>query len=242
MNKLVLAGPQALVSLILLVCCACTARVDPVVASPGEVLAFDVLYGQNCAGCHGPGGKDGAAIALADPVFLAIADDAAIRRTITNGVPMTPMSAFAQSAGGMLTDQQVDALVRGIRAWANPAAVANIVLPSYAAQAAGDAQRGADAYKTFCSSCHGAEGRGGSAGSIVDGSYLALVSNQDLRSNVILGRPTRGAPDWRNDVAGKPMSEQEISDVVAWLDAQRSATPGQPYPTTMMDPKMGGVQ
>ena len=58
-------------------------------------------------------GKGGAAISLSNPVFLAIADDAAIRSTASKGVPGTPMPAFAQSAGGMLTDQQIDAIVRG---------------------------------------------------------------------------------------------------------------------------------
>ena len=44
---------------------------EPVV--PSEVTDFKVLYGQNCAGCHGAEGKGGAAIALDDPVYLAIA-------------------------------------------------------------------------------------------------------------------------------------------------------------------------
>ena len=48
---------------------------------PREISDFDTLYGKNCAGCHGPEGKGGAALALADPVYLAIADDDVIRRT-----------------------------------------------------------------------------------------------------------------------------------------------------------------
>jgi hypothetical protein len=58
-----------------------------------------------------------------------------------------------------------------------------------------------------------------------------LESDQDLRTNVIVGRPELGAPDWRGDVPGKPISAQEISDVVAWLAAQRPKVPDQPYPT-----------
>jgi mono/diheme cytochrome c family protein len=196
------------------------------------LVDFGVLYAQNCAGCHGRDGKGGASISLADSVFLAIADDAVVRRVAANGVPGTPMPAFAQTAGGMLTDQQIDALVRGIRAWAKtaPDELKATVLPSYAPQASGDPQRGTEVYRTYCSSCHGADGSGGNATSIVDGSYLALVSDQDLRVNVILGRPELGAPDWRNDLPGKPMSEQEISDVVSWLAQKRPAIPGQPYP------------
>jgi cytochrome c oxidase cbb3-type subunit 3 len=150
-----------------------------------------------------------------------------------NGVPGTSMPAFAQSAGGMLTDKQIDALVRGIRAWAKPNAFGDTTLPPYAAQVAGDSQRGADAYRTYCSSCHGVDGHGGNkASSIVDGSFLALVSDQYLRTTVIAGRPELGAPDWRGDVEGRPMSPQEISDVVAWLSSHRPHYPGQPYPAS----------
>ena len=38
------------------------------------------------------------------------------------------------------------------------------------------------------------------AGSIVDASYLSLISNQYLRTIVIAGRPDIGNPDWKNDV------------------------------------------
>jgi cytochrome c oxidase cbb3-type subunit 3 len=213
------------------------------VVPPDQIVDFSVLYGQNCAGCHGVEGSGGAAVGLANPVFLAIADDSVIRRTASNGVPGTPMPAFAQSAGGMLTDKQIDALVRGIRSWARPNALRDTTPPPYAAQTSGDPRRGADAYRTYCSSCHGADGRGSSkASSIVDGSYLALTSDQQLRTIVIAGRPELGAPDWRGDVEGRPMSPQEVSDVVAWLSSQRPKFPGQPYATASTNPANGGPQ
>src|ERR1700723_2432721 len=236
----------ALMMAALLLCSACThfhgaPRSDSEVIPPSEIVDFKLLYGQNCAGCHGVDGKGGVGVPLANPVFLAIADDSIIRRTASNGVPGTPMPAFAQSAGGMLTDKQIDALVRGIRSWAKPNALRGTTAPAYAAQASGDAQRGANAYRTYCSSCHGAEGRGGSkASSIVDGSYLALVSDQQLRTIVIAGRPELGAPDWRGDVEGRPLSSQEVSDVVAWLSGQRPKFPGQPYPSSSRDRATGG--
>ena len=112
----------------LLACDACSnfpgvQRPGLAAVPPSEVVDFNALYGQNCAGCHGEDGKGGAGIALANPVFLAIADDDVIRRVASNGVPGTPMSAFAQSAGGMLTEKQIDALVSGIRSWAKPNAL-----------------------------------------------------------------------------------------------------------------------
>ena len=230
------------------VCVACSTssgRPAPnsAVIPPDQIVDFSVLYGQNCAGCHGVDGKGGAAMSLANPVFLAIADDTVIRHTASKGVPGTPMSAFAQSAGGMLTDKQIDAIVTGIRSWAKPDAFRNQTLPPYAAQSPGDPQRGADAYRTYCSSCHGPDGRGGSkASSIVDGSYLALTSDQQLRTIVIAGRPELGAPDWRGDVEGRPLSPQDISDVVAWLSSQRPKFPGQPYPTASTNAANGGLR
>ena len=214
---------------------------DSAIIAPNQVMDFNLLYAQNCAGCHGAEGKGGAAIALANPVFLAIADDGVIRRIAANGVPDTPMPAFAQSAGGMLNDKQIDAIVGGFRSWAKPDALRDVTPPPYAAQSPGDPQRGADAYRTYCSSCHGAGGHGGSkASSIVDGSYLALVSDRQLRTIVIAGRPELGAPDWRGDVGGRPMSAQEITDVVAWLSSQRPQFPGQPYPSSSADRANGG--
>jgi mono/diheme cytochrome c family protein len=199
--------------------------------APDQIVEFNILYGQNCAGCHGAGGNGGATIALRDPVFLATADDAAIRSATANGVRGTSMPAFAQSAGGMLTDKQIDALVSGIRSWASSGLLHGAAPPPYAAKTSGDLQRGADVYQTFCSSCHGPDGTGSKkASSIVDGSYLALVSDQHLRTTVIAGRPELGAPDWREDVPGRPMSDQEVTDVVAWLSSRRAHNPGQPYP------------
>ena len=199
------------------------------VLPPRDITDFHALYEKNCSACHGPEGKDGAATPLADPVFLAIADDAVIRRTATTGVPGTPMPAFATSAGGMLTDKQIEAIVTGVRSWAKADRVSDANLPPYATEDPGDPTRGAEVYVTYCSSCHGPDGRGGKkASSIVDGSYLSLVSDQQLRTIVIVGRPELGAPDWRNNVPGHPMSAQEISDVVAWLAAQR---PQFPTPT-----------
>jgi cytochrome c oxidase cbb3-type subunit III len=212
---------------------------EPIV--PSQVVDFRTLYGQNCAGCHGVDGKGGAAIALTNPVYLAIADDSVIRRTASKGVRGTPMPAFAQSAGGMLTDKQIDVIVGGIRAWATPNAFGDQTPPPYSTQAGGDPQRGADAYRTYCSSCHGADGHGGSkASSIVEGSYLALVSDQQLRTIVIAGRPELNAPDWRGNLQDRPMSTQEITDVVAWLSSQRPQSPGQPYPISSMSRTNGG--
>jgi cytochrome c oxidase cbb3-type subunit III len=201
--------------------------------APNEIRDFRILYAENCAACHGTDGRGGAAIALADPVYLAIADESSMRTIIANGVHGTSMPAFAQSAGGMLTDKQIDVITSEIRShWGRPGILDRANPPSYAAKSPGDVQRGEASYRIYCSSCHGPQGQGGPKGSaITNDSFLALVSDQGLRTIVIAGRPELGAPDWRGNVPGKPMSDQEITDVVAWLVSHRVQSPGQPYST-----------
>jgi mono/diheme cytochrome c family protein len=194
-------------------------------------LDFNVLYAENCSACHGADGRGGASIALADPVYLAIPDRDAMHKVVAKGVPGTSMPAFADSDGGMLTGKQIDVIVDEIRKrWSKPGILDGANPPPYAAQSSGNVQKGEAAYGKFCASCHGTSGQGGPKGSaITNDSFLALVSDQGLRTIVIVGRPDLGAPDWRANVPGQPMSDQEVTDVVAWLASRRSKTPGQPY-------------
>jgi cytochrome c oxidase cbb3-type subunit III len=229
-------GMAALASLLALAAChGSSARppVEPAALAPTEVMDFGPLYSANCAGCHGRNGRGGAALGLADPVYLAIAGDPVIRAATARGVPGTTMPAFAQSAGGMLTDAQIDVITKGIRSWSRSAGLDGATPPPYAPAAAGDPHRGEQTYGVFCASCHGARGEGTAKGSaITNDSFLALISDQGLRTVVITGRPELGAPGWRDYVPGRPISNEEVTDVVAWLTSKRSRDPGRPYPAS----------
>ena len=50
-------------------------------------------------------------------------------------------------------------------------------------------------------------------------SYLALVSDQHLRTVIIVGMPNLGMPDWRSH--RKPLTDAAVGDLVAWLASQR---------------------
>lgn len=201
---------------------------------PEDVKDFSRLYSQNCAGCHGADGQHGAAIALANPEYQAIVDENRLRSVITSGEPGTLMPAFAKSAGGMLTDEQVNILVSGMRGnWYKAGLLNGANVPPYVAAKEGDVAHGQQAFTTYCASCHttGTQGNKARPSSVTDGSYLALMSDQTLRAIIIAGRPDLGHPDWRNVQPGHPMSDQDVTDVVAWMASQRQKTPGQPYPS-----------
>jgi mono/diheme cytochrome c family protein len=213
-------------------------RPEPVAIRPDQVMDFAVLYKQNCAGCHGEDGKSGTAISLANPVYLAVAGTNMIQKATANGVPGTLMPAFAESQGGMLTDQQITVLAQGLASrWGKADALGGQAAPAYASSTDGDPTQGQAAFGTFCASCHAADGTGlkrkqFQTGSLVDPAYLALISNQGLRSIIIAGQPEDGMPDWRSDMTGagaRAMTDKEITDVVAWLASHRVAEPGQPY-------------
>lgn len=195
---------------------------------PSSVMRFDTLYGRNCAGCHGAEGKLGASLPLNSPVYLAWVGKETLIRLTSEGIADTAMPGFLDSAGGTLTEKQIESLIdQMIARWGRPDALKDAVLPPYLGSA-GDPERGAIAYQTFCESCHGKDGEGGpNGGPITDGAYLALMSNQALRTVVVAGRQELGMPDWRGYVDGRTMTPQEIDDVVAWMASKRKQFPGR---------------
>ena len=194
---------------------------------PENVASFDRLYKQNCSACHGESGSGGPAFDLANPKYQAVVDDASLKRWITSGMPGTQMPAFGEPAGGFLTSQQVDVLVGGMRARWNHKDQNAADMPPYSSNAVGNVEHGQDIFRGSCSSCH-QQGQQ----KITDASYLALVSDQSLRSVVIAGRPDLGHPDWKQVRPSQPLTDQDVRDVVAYLHSLRSDTPGRPYPET----------
>jgi cytochrome c oxidase cbb3-type subunit III len=207
-------------------------KAGPEVPRPEDIRDFATLYSQNCAGCHGTDGQMGPATPLNNPEYQALVDDPTFTKIIAEGQKGTMMPGFARSAGGNLTDPQVSVLVEGMRArWFKGKILAGLNAPPYQSDRTGDAAHGKQVYEAQCARCHGASsGAPGPKGAILDGSFLALISDQTIRTTAIVGRPDLGMPDWRNRTPGNPMSAQDVADVVAWLVSQRPQAPGQPYP------------
>src|SRR5271166_2330543 len=132
------------------------------------------------------------------------------------------MEAFAQSAGGMLTDAPVNALIAGMRRqWSRPNVYGSATPPAYAQSQAGDLHRGQQSYQARCAACHGS-----SRQEITSPIYLSLVGDQALRGIIIAGRPDIDQPDWQHDGPGgkpaAPLSTEEVDDIVMYLASLRN--------------------
>ena len=156
---------------------------------PDRVMAFDALYRQNCAGCHGAEGKLGPAPPLNDPLFRALVPEKTVQDVVAGGRHGTLMPAWAQEQGGPLTPAQVAVLVYEIKGipyrieetpegdktridvvcdpsgrapkWGTPDPPPQNAPPYLAPKdGAGDAGAGHDRFLTACASCHGDHGQG----------------------------------------------------------------------------------
>lgn len=125
------------------------------------------IYAEFCQACHGPQGE-----AIAEgAAFQAIEVDAeAAREVIAEGRDSDPddgaaMPAYAQTAGGPLSETQIDQVLAYMATWAGgdvpPLPAPNLrptvnMVPDHF----GDVGHGAELYAMSCYGCHGAEGRG----------------------------------------------------------------------------------
>jgi cytochrome c oxidase cbb3-type subunit III len=153
-----------------------------------KVVAFETLFSQNCAGCHGKDGKLGPAPPLNDPLFRAIVPTNVLEKLLSKGQPGTPMPPFSHDNGGPLTAAQIQVLVHEIqgvryriedkreaRPWTieiipdekgtapfwGPVSLPPPGIPSYSLpEAQGNAEHGAQLFSRACAGCHGTNGEG----------------------------------------------------------------------------------
>ncbi len=214
---------------------------------PDQQHDFFVLYKNNCSACHGANGMNGAAIPLNNPVYLGWAGRDRIREIVADGVPGRLMPAFSAGGGGLLTGQQLDDIVGGMMShWSQTGTMNGSGSPVYTPSGTGDAQQGHADFQVYCARCHGADGKGiapgksandraaaakkgVAVGSIVDPTYLSLISTQGLRSIIVAGMPGENMPNWREDVEGQPLTDKQVTDIIAWLASNRVQFPGKPF-------------
>jgi mono/diheme cytochrome c family protein len=193
---------------------------------PQNVKDFEKLYAQRCAGCHGDDGTLGPGPPLNDAIYCALVGEDDLKKVIGGGRGGTLMPAWAVTAGGPLTEEQVAILARGIKhhEWKSPVGSQTVLpaAPSIAPPSAkGDPDNGEKLFAAACADCHGENGVGGDSGSLNNPAFLALTSDESLRRYIITGRSDLGMPDFAGDEGRgndfKPLTPQQVTDLVALL-------------------------
>lgn len=200
--------------------CGAPGKPGPPEVAPEDQTNFHVLFRDNCQGCHGVDGRRGPGRILNDPLYLAVLPRQELHNVIENGRPGTAMPAWSLRNAGPLSQKQINALVDGIeKNWAKPAQFRDVKLPAYyGPQTGGDVAAG---QKTFVRDCYMCHGPGAAIGSVTNAAFLSLITNQCLRTSIIAGRPDLGMPDYRHLNLGRALSDDDISNLVAFLSAKR---------------------
>lgn len=125
------------------------------------------VYAEFCQSCHGDQGQGRGE----GPAFRAITFDPATAHDViadgldTNAQDGAAMPPFAQLAGGLLTERQIDNLLAYMATWGTgqtpplPAPHLDAVVQR-APDSSGDLYAGAEIYATSCYGCHGRGGQG----------------------------------------------------------------------------------
>lgn len=188
------------------------------------------LYAQYCTLCHGDFGEGGANPAnraqiiapISTASYLRTRDDATIRAIIAQGQPDLGMAPFSLSFGGLLDEEDLDALVAYIRAWeADPP----VELPPEIRQAPliGSAE---EIFGEFCAQCHGGAGEGGIGPSFQDPAFQALHTDDEMVDAIGLGHAATAMIAW-----GEVLSDEQIRDLVEFIRTLEVSPPPAPGDT-----------
>jgi len=123
------------------------------------------------------------------------------------------MAAYAQDKGGPLRDNQIEDLVAFIRNWEETAPLLPTATPAIDA---------ASLYAQYCAGCHGPNGEGTDAISLVLNSkgFLGRTDDALLYQLTAQGRPEQGMPAFAGE-----LSNAEINSLVAFIRAWEATAP-----------------
>jgi len=177
------------------------------------------LFAQNCSSCHGAFGEGGPNPArsgdiippISNSEFLKTRDDSTIRAIIAQGQSDLGMPPFGPAFGGLLSDDEVDALVAFIRSWeANPL----VIEPSPGATATPTIAGlpVAEMYANLCAQCHGPSGDGGSGPALNTAGFQQSTDDQEIYDSINLGEESTPMIAW-----GKLLYVDQIGQLVQFI-------------------------
>jgi len=201
-------------------------------ADPGELFAGQTavktqeqdpaekgsaLYKKYCSMCHGPDGNGylaDEAISLSNQDYLKSASDDYIIQGILRGRPGTAMPAWEKDKGGILTDEDAEAILVFIRTWQTEASVE---LKSMTVE--GNAENGAQVFERWCAACHGKYASGGKAVELDNPVFQETATDAFIRYAIENGRRNSQMSAYKNI-----LSAGNIDDVISYIRTLNSVS------------------
>lgn len=202
-----------------------------------EVIALGAsVYIENCAVCHGEDGQGRVGATLAKD-WPSIRPDLRVKETITNGVPGGLMPAWSQANGGLLSEEEIDAVTCYILSWETGGPFVAVPLPTQITGpvltpppgVTGDPNNGALLYQQNCAVCHGEQGEG-RIGEVLAKPWSSARADLRISETIATGVAGTFMPAW-GQANGGPLTEDEIDDITAYILSWESAQAIEPSPT-----------
>ncbi len=191
----------------------------------GDPARGEPLFHTFCAPCHGPNGEGyaagGAGSGIGLPGFLDVASDDYILQTLYHGRTGTPMRPFIGARGlAGLTEEEAGDIIAFLRNNSSNAVESALHMPVLYAGPPNPAT-GEKIFMTNCASCHqtGGVGKPGLAPSIRNRDFLAIASDDFIKSTVLQGRAGTAM------VPRADLGESAIEQIIAYLRDLSVAVP-----------------
>ena len=182
-----------------------------------------MLFAGNCTVCHGIQGEGtdmGVALNTGEVRGM---EAETLARTISEGIPATMMTGWAN----VLTPTDIDALVAFLQNWDQITDAGMVLTPPEPIQIDINNPEemlalGEKLYNTTCVACHGENGSGGTGPVLNSQQILTRKSDAQLTSTIINGghRPNSSMPSF-----GDRLTTVEIDALVSFLRAWEPTTP-----------------
>ncbi len=187
----------------------------------GTPYLGEVIYSENCKGCHGADGRGGTGPQLANPVLMDSASDELLLHWITEGRDNTAMKGFGSKEQGLtkLSDQQIIDTIAYLRQLAKaPQRPINRT-------GDGDPNYGEQIFTGSCAQCHGSSGEGSTGPQLRNPAFLRAASDGFITATAVLGRQgTAMEPMVHTQNGIGQVAPENIADVVAFLRQTEAST------------------
>ena len=185
------------------------------------------LYEANCTSCHGAFGEGGHNPARPDDIiapistaeYLKTRDDFTLQQVISQGQPNFGMSPFGSAFGGLLEDDEINAIVDYIRHWQDDPPVE---LPPEVVFAGDLALNGQEIFASLCYQCHGPASTGTIlAPSLGNPTFQENNSDQQIFDSINLGHEATTMIAW-----GEILTAKQITELVEYIRSLPADEPG----------------